>query len=325
MHKVPAHGRSCAEAVGKVWVSLSETWVIPHPGTHPRQCQFYCGSWTLLNNGKAGLNEATALRRSCMSTARLIQLSCFLIPDVLCNFDCVVWVMSDMNDEWMMNWSIVVCLCVWRKENQGKEIVFSLFLTCMYLHQTLSTSYLPWVTKFWCTLVAWVGGVSEVTNDGGCPLSAVRWLALILIHRCLFFPTLHPHWSCWFYYWSFSNLYSLCLGCLPSHPHLIINLLLSPFSSHLYFVLYLSLCTWWRCGGFGWLCWPRVRCLFQIFLSNHSCLYIDAWFPFCCSHCIAVLRLTGGGFNVAWKCAVDDYLCRLRLLPVGWAACDWYT
>ncbi len=22
---------------------------------------------------------------------------------------------------------------------------------------------------------------------------AVRWLALILIHRCLFFPTLHPH------------------------------------------------------------------------------------------------------------------------------------
>ena len=51
-------------------------------------------------------------------------------------------------------------------------------------------------------------------------------------------------------YWSFSNLYSRVLGCLPSHPHLIINLLLSPFSSHLYFVLYpltLYLVTlWWN-------------------------------------------------------------------------------
>ena len=136
-----------------------------------------------------------------------------------------------------------------------------------------------------------MGGWSDVLTMVDCPLAFSCSLAgLILIHRCLFFsfpplgiiitntPSPHIHFgyipSCslagahshpplfvfphppsplimLILYWSYSNLYSLCLGCLPSHPHLIINLLLSPFSSHLYvcvvpLTLYLVTLRWNR-------------------------------------------------------------------------------
>ena len=56
------------------------------------------------------------------------------------------------------------------------------------------------------------------------------------IHRCLFSPSSIPiHHADIIVLVVLFVLPLLCLGCLPSHPHLLFSSTLSPFSSHLYF------------------------------------------------------------------------------------------